>query len=440
MRYISAVPDLAHALPWPRRLAVLGSTGSIGRNALRVVEGAGEVSFPPCGGPAFRVEALAAGRNIALLAEQAGRWRPPYLAIQDATGESGVDALLRLLPRGYHPTVLTGPQGYAALAALEGVDMVLSAQAGAAGLRATVAAAAKGKTICLANKESLVLAGDLLRELCARTGAVILPVDSEHGALFQCLVGRRPDDVARLVLTASGGPFRGRDTAFLSTVRPENALRHPNWNMGAKITIDSATLMNKGLEVIEACHLYGVPVDAVDVLIHPQSLVHSLVEMKDGSLMAQLAVPDMRLPIALCLGWPLTPPRRMVGIHLLDLAKAGTLTFDRPDTAAFPCLDLARRALAGGRTVELNAANEVAVERFLQGDIAFTDIPALVRDALDHAERADRTDETGAGLAADTTNKADPATRCVPDVRAAVARIEALDAATRNRAARWHAR
>ena len=433
MRYISAVPDWDHALPWPRRLAVMGSTGSIGRNALRVAEGSTDVPFPPCGGPAFRIEALAAGRNIALLAEQAARWRPSHLAVQDETGDHGVDALKKLLPRDYHPTILAGPEAYAALAALDGVDMVVAAQAGAAGLRAAVAAAAAGKTLCLANKESLVLAGDLLRAVCARTGAVILPVDSEHGALFQCLIGRRSEDVARLVLTASGGPFRGRDRAFLATVRPEDTLRHPNWSMGAKITIDSATLMNKGLEVIEACHLYGVSVDEVDVLVHPQSLVHSLVELKDGSLMAQLAEPDMRLPIALCLGWPLTPPRDMVGIHLLDLAKAGTLSFERPDTNAFPCLDLARRALAAGRTVELNAANEVAVERFLRGDLAFTDIPELVRHILDDAEGADAADGGAPSGPAPTPSGS------TDDIAATLARLEALDAATRNRAARWHA-
>lgn len=452
MHYISAVPDEAHALPWPRRLAVMGSTGSIGRNALRVAEGTDKMPFAP--GGAFRIEALAAGRNIALLAEQAARWRPSYLAVQDDAGEYGVDALKKLLPRGYHPVILSGPEGYAALAALDSVDMVVAAQAGAAGLRAAVAAAAAGKTLCLANKESLVLAGDLLRALCARSGAVILPVDSEHGALFQCLIGRRPGDVARLWLTASGGPFRGRDRAFLATVRPQDALRHPNWSMGAKITIDSATLMNKGLELIEACHLYGVSVDEVGVLVHPQSLVHSLVELKDGSLMAQLAEPDMRLPIALCLAWPLTPPRAVVGISALDLARAGTLSFERPDTDSFPCLDLARRALTGGHTVELNAANEVAVERFLRGELAFTDIPELVRHILDNAEGktpeadngapgADHAAGAGAPLSSDLKLGLSPdfpaSGPSSPELSLALARIEALDAATRNRAARWHA-
>lgn len=446
MHYISAVPDEAHSLPWPRRLAVMGSTGSIGRNTLRVAEGAAKaVEGLPCTpGGAFRIEALAAGRNIALLAEQAARWRPAYLAVQDESGEHGVDALKKLLPRGYHPVILAGPEGYAALAGLDSVDMVVAAQAGAAGLRAAAAAAAAGRTLCLANKESLVLAGDLLRALCAKSGAVILPVDSEHGALFQCLIGRRPEDVARLWLTASGGPFRGRDRAFLSTVRPEDALRHPNWSMGAKITIDSATLMNKGLELIEACRLYGVCADEVGVLVHPQSLVHSLVELKDGSLMAQLAEPDMRLPIALCLAWPLTPPRAVTGIAALDLAKAGTLSFEQPDTDTFPCLNLARRALDEGLTVELNAANEVAVERFLRGELAFTDIPELVRHILDSAKdtKAEDTVDTaasGADNGAPPDLKPGPPGLSPSELSLALARIEELDAATRNRAARWHA-
>lgn len=438
MRYISAIPDQAHALPWPRRLAVMGSTGSIGRNALRVAEAAAHTEGPAhWGGEPFRVEALAGGRNIALLAEQAARLRPPYLAVrdrEDASGRYGVDTLKKLLPRGYRPTILSGPEGFAALAALDSVDMVLSAQVGAAGLRATAAAVAAGKTVCLANKESLVLAGTLLRDLCARTGAVILPVDSEHGALFQCMTGRTPADIARLVLTASGGPFRGWDKSALAAVRPQDALKHPNWSMGAKITIDSATLMNKGLEVIEACHLYGMPVDAVDVVVHPQSLVHSLVALRDGSLIAQLAVPDMRLPIAASLAWPDVPPRAVVGIDLLDLAKAGTLSFEQPDADAFPCLELARRALAAGRTVELNAVNEVAVERFLNGGIRFTDIPELVRHVLDEAD-ASAPAAGGPAPSPDIPASSAPA----ETAKLAVAAIEALDAATRNRAALWHA-
>ncbi len=407
--YISRLTAPAPA--WPRRLAIMGSTGSIGRNALRVVE-----SQPD----AFVVAALAAGRNLTLLAEQAARWRPPYLAIQS---EADVDALRRLLPTGYGPVILSGPSGYERLAALDGkdgADMTLSAQSGAAGLRATVAAAAAGKIVCLANKESLVVAGALLRAVCARSGAVILPVDSEHGALFQCLAGRRPGDVARLILTASGGPFRGRSKDDLRRVTPGDALRHPNWSMGAKITIDSATLMNKGLEVIEACHLYGMPPDAVDVLVHPQSIVHSLAEFCDGSQLAQLAAPDMRLPIAATLFWPDMPKRPI--IPLLDLAKAGTLTFEAPDNEAFPCLGLARDALATGRAVELNAANEVAVACFLAGDIGFLDIPALVADAVQAAPPRHDADPLPGG-----------------DVEAALLALEARDTSARRRAERWHA-
>lgn len=428
MRYISAIPGKADALPWPRRLAVMGSTGSIGRNTLHVV-----TSWPQ----KFTVTALAGGRNIALLAEQAARWRPAYLAILDepcesaktSGADSAVDALKKLLPRHYQPEILTGPDGFATLAALDMVDMVLSAQVGAAGLRATVAAARAGKTICLANKESLVLAGPLLRAICADTGAVLLPVDSEHSALFQCMMGRQPDDIARLVLTASGGPFLGKARAFLRHVRPQNALQHPTWNMGAKISIDSSTLMNKGLEIIEACYLYDMPVEQVDVVVHPQSIVHSLVELKDGSLMAQLAQPNMRLPIAASLAWPEMLDNNTTGIALLDLTKAGTLSFETPDAEAFPCLDLARRALATHRTVELNAANEVAVARFLAGDIGFMDIPALVAAALDFTEIQDH---PGQAMHSTPVHSAQ-------DVDATLAALETLDTATRNRAALWHA-
>ena len=340
-------------------------------------------------------------------------------------GPHGIDALTALLPSDYHPEIVFGQKGYAALAAMDDVDMVLSAQVGAAGLRATVAAAAAGKTVCLANKESLVLAGKLIRNLCRRTGAVILPVDSEHCALFEGMVGRRACDISRLVLTASGGPFRTRDAEFLKTVRPEDALHHPNWSMGAKITIDSATLMNKGLEIIEACHLYQMPVQDVIVVVHPQSVVHSLVELSDGSMMGHFAVPDMRVPIAACLSWPYLLDGKVTGIRKLDLTAIGTLTFEEPRLDLFPCLDLARRALAEGHTVELNAANEVAVSRFLAGDIRFTDIPALVRDVLDDASDKQLFTLDDGDLSA--------------QVARAVESVEATDAATRRRAEAWQA-
>ncbi|MDD4702616.1 MAG: 1-deoxy-D-xylulose-5-phosphate reductoisomerase [Desulfovibrio sp.] len=348
-------------------MVILGSTGSIGRSALAVVESHSQ---------AFRIEGLACARQVERLAEQAARWRPAHLAVLD---EEAAARLKPLLPKGYAPNILVGREGYATLAALPEAPTVLSAQVGAAGLDGTLAAALAGKVICLANKESLVLAGDLVRRLCACTGAVILPVDSEHNAIFQCLAGRG-QEVHRLILTASGGPFRGRSRDDLRHITPAQALKHPNWSMGAKISIDSATLMNKGLEVIEAYHLYGVPSDRIKVLVHPQSVIHSLVEFEDGTQLAQLGTADMRLAIASCLLWPRCLP---VGVPPLDLT-ATALTFHEPDTDVFPCLDLARQSLAlrGGRCVVLNAANEAAVELFLEGGCAFLDIPRLIEAAL----------------------------------------------------------
>lgn len=386
MNYISRIPGEGDALPFPRRLALMGCTGSIGGSSLRVLE-----AWQNSG--RFVVQALAAGRNIARLAEQAARWRPHWLAVLDRDGPTGINALRRLLPQDYHPEILSGPEGFAALASLDDVDMVLSAQSGAAGLRATAAAAAAGKFICLANKESLVLAGALIRRLCSLTGAVIFPVDSEHCALFESMLGRRSKDIAKLVLTASGGPFRSFGAEALRHVRAEDALKHPCWSMGAKITIDSATLMNKGLEIIEACHLYGVSAEDVEVVVHPQSIIHSLVELTDGSLIAQLAVPDMRVPLAAGFSWPYLLDGRVTGIEKLSLVKAGALTFEEPDTERFPCLNLARRAFAEGRTVALNAANEIAVARFLAGELAFMDIPVLVDDILTQTARMEEIPE-----------------------------------------------
>ena len=370
MRYITALPALSWEQERPRSVVLLGSTGSIGVNALKVIESCPE---------AFRVLGLAAGNNAQRLAEQASCHRPPFLAVRDAATAT---ALRALLPADYAPEVLVGPEGYATMAALPEASTVLAAQVGAAGLAAAMAAARAGKVIALANKEALVLAGDLLRATCATTGAVILPVDSEHNAIFQALAGREPEHVQRVILTASGGPFRGKDAAFLRQVTPEAALRHPNWSMGAKISIDSATLMNKGLEVIEARHLYGLPAERIGVLVHPQSIVHSLVEFTDRSLMAQMGTPDMRLPIAHCLNWPRCAP---VGAEPLDLARLGTLTFEEADLHSFPCLALARRTLdeGGSSAIVLNAANEVVVEAFLQRRIGFMDMPALIERAMD---------------------------------------------------------
>jgi 1-deoxy-D-xylulose-5-phosphate reductoisomerase len=418
MRYISNIPDEHDALPFPRRLALMGCTGSIGTSTLRVLKAWKDAHK-------FQIQALAAGHNITLLAEQASYWRPPYLGILEKDGVYGVNALRSLLPADYHPVIVCGPEGYAQLASLNDVDMVLSAQVGAAGLRATLAAASSGKNICLANKESLVLAGTLIRELCTRTGAVVLPVDSEHCALFEGMVGRKEHEISRLVLTASGGPFRTCDTAFLSTVRPQDALKHPNWNMGAKITIDSATLMNKGLEVIEACHLYQMPMDHVDVVIHPQSLIHSLVELTDGSMMGHFAVPDMRVPIAACLSWPYLLDGHVTGIQPLHLAAAGTLTFEEPRIDDFPCLQLARQAFLCGHTVELNAANEVAVARFLKENIGFTDIPKLVEELLAQCDSS---------VDFSLTDDLQASVKCILE------QLEDIDAATRRKAELWHQR
>ena len=365
--YISPLPQRADL---PRRLVLLGSTGSIGQSALKVVAEHEET---------FEVLALAGARNAVLLAEQAARWRPALLAVLD----DAVAAELRaLLPPDYAPDILVGPQAYVDLARLPEADMVLAAQVGAAGLPPALAAAQAGKLIALANKEALVMGGDLIRAACKATGASILPVDSEHNALFQGLAGHDPADVRRLVLTASGGPFRGCTATELTHVSREQALDHPNWSMGAKITIDSATLMNKGLEVIEAGHLFGLGLDGIEVVVHPQSIVHSLVEYEDRSMLAHLGPPDMRIAIAYCLAYPTRLP---LTLEPLDLAAVGRLTFEPPDLEAFPCLGLAYAAMraGGGAPAVLNAANEVAVEMFLAEALDFMDIPALVARALE---------------------------------------------------------
>ena len=357
----------------PRRVVLLGATGSIGVSALKVM-----AEHPD----RYVVAGLAGATNVQLLAEQAVRFRPPVLAVLDADRAA---ALADLLPDGYRPDILTGPAGYAALAAAPEADLVLSAIVGAAGLLPTLAAVAAGKVVALANKESLVLAGDRIRELAHISGAVILPVDSEHNALFQALGGPDLPDlplVERLVLTASGGPFRAAPSDVLAKVTPKMALAHPNWSMGPKISVDSATLMNKGLEVIEACRLYGLPSERVDVVVHPQSIVHSLAQLHDGSLLAHLGPPDMRVAIAYCLGFP---ERLSLSVPRVDLITLGALTFEAPRDADFPCLGLARQALAAGasHTVVLNAANEVAVARFLKGGLSFRGIAAAIAAALD---------------------------------------------------------
>jgi 1-deoxy-D-xylulose-5-phosphate reductoisomerase len=354
-----------------KQLAILGSTGSIGRSALAVVD-----AHPT----RLRVASLAAGDNAALLAEQAARYRPGLVAL------SSGDAADRFRAAGgTAPSLACGPEGLVAVATHPDADIVLCASSGTAALEAVLAAIDAGKTIALANKEVLVMAGALVTSAARRKGVAILPVDSEHNAIHQCLHGRRAGEIRRLILTASGGPFRDLPVDALETVGPDAALRHPTWQMGKKITIDSATLMNKGLEVIEAHWLFDVPADRIDVVVHPQSIVHSMVELSDGSVIAQLGVTDMRLPIQYACSYP---DRWHAALPRLDLVKAGRLDFQEPDHGRFPCLGLAYRALREGGTapVVLNAANEVAVASFLEGRLGFTAIPTLIERTLNAHE------------------------------------------------------
>jgi len=351
-----------------KHLAILGSTGSIGRSALAVVD-----AHPD----KLSVVALAAGDNDARLAEQVQRYRPAIVAM--ASGE-GIDRL-RAACGNSAPAMAQGNEGLIAVATHPAVDIVICASAGTAGLEAVLAAIDAGKTIALANKEVLVMAGALVMARAQQRGVSVLPVDSEHNAVHQCLHGRARTEVRRLILTASGGPFRDFSATALERVGPDEALRHPTWQMGRKITIDSATLMNKGLEVIEAHWLFGVTADQIDVVIHPQSIVHSLVELTDGSVIAQLGVTDMRLPIQYACSYP---ERWDGALPTLDLTRAGRLEFLAPDYDRFPCLGLAYRALRAGDTfpVVLNAANEVAVETFLDGKLGFTSIPRVIERTM----------------------------------------------------------
>jgi 1-deoxy-D-xylulose-5-phosphate reductoisomerase len=351
-----------------KRIAILGSTGSIGRSALAVID-----AHPN----RLSVAALAAGENAELLAEQIAKYRPEVVAM--ASG-SAIDRLRAGLPAGVS-VAGSGREGLVAVATAADVDIVLCASSGTDGLEAVLAAIEHKKTIALANKEVLVMAGGIVTEAARRHGALILPVDSEHNALHQCLHGRPASDVRKLILTASGGPFRGRTSSELLGVSAEQALRHPTWRMGRKITIDSATLMNKGLEVIEAHWLFGARADQIDVLIHPQSVVHSMVELTDGSIIAQLGVTDMQLPIQYAFSYP---ERWAAPLPPLDLATAGRLDFEVPDTAAFPCLRLAYRALDAERSlpVVLNAANEIVVARFLEGRLGFPSIAHVIEETM----------------------------------------------------------
>jgi 1-deoxy-D-xylulose-5-phosphate reductoisomerase len=368
--YISPLNKAAAMEDSGRALTVLGSTGSIGRNVLDVAARSDRE---------FRIVGLAGGENTALLAQQADRWRPRVLGVK---AQRHARELEDILPRGYRPDIAVGESGYVSMAEDTEPDLVVSAQVGAAGLAPTLAAVRSGHVVPLANKESLVLAGPLLREACSGSGACILPVDSEHNALFQAMAGHEGKEVAELVLTASGGPFFGRDEGFLDRVTPRQALDHPNWSMGAKISIDSATLMNKGLEIIEAHYLFGLPQERIRVLVHAESIVHSMIEYCDGSFLAHLGIPDMRIPIAYCLSYP---GRLRLELPRLDLVRLGSLSFAEPDTELFPCLDLARQALRSGPShpVVLNAANEKAVEMFLEERIGFRDIARINGWALE---------------------------------------------------------
>ncbi|MDO9515631.1 MAG: 1-deoxy-D-xylulose-5-phosphate reductoisomerase [Syntrophales bacterium] len=353
-----------------KTISILGSTGSIGVSTLDVI----------AGNPSrFKVVALSAGRNLALLKRQIEIFQPEMVSVIDS---DHAYQLGEILDRPLAVKILSGEAGCAEVASYRGVDMVVSAIAGAAGLSPTMAAIDAGKDIALANKETMVMAGGLVMDRASSRGVKIVPVDSEHSAIFQCLAGNNRREVRRLILTASGGPFFNLPVERFADIRLEDALRHPNWEMGRKITIDSASMMNKGLEIIEAMWLFGIDREQIDVCIHPQSIVHSMIEYIDGSVIAQMGVPDMKGPISYALAYP----ERIPGaLPCLDLCTIGTLEFLPPDPVRFPALDLAYGAAGKGGTAPavLNAANEVAVEAFAGGEIGFGDIPLLVKEVLE---------------------------------------------------------
>ena len=372
-----------------QRVAILGATGSIGASALDVL-----ARHPD----RMRASVLAAGTRVDDLVALCRTHRPDHAVIADTAAYTALRGGLR--DAGLDTEAHAGPEALDALVGGDACDTVVAAIVGAAGLSSTLAAARAGKRLLLANKESLVLAGALLMQAAQAHGATIVPIDSEHNAIFQCLAGNPGEVPERITLTASGGPFRGWKREALAAVTPAQAVAHPKWSMGPKISVDSASLMNKGLEVIEAHHLFGVPGERIRVLVHPQSLVHSLVDFADGSTLAQLGLPDMRTALAVGLGWP---GRIASGVPALDLlAEGGRLDFAPPDLDAFPCLALAFRALQAGATAPavLNAANEEAVSAFLQGRIGFLSIPDIVAHALD-TMRTPAADSIDTLLAAD---------------------------------------
>jgi len=349
-----------------KQLSILGSTGSIGVNALNVVR-----SYPDH----FRIKYLSAYTQADVLIRQALEFKPAAVVIGDTQAAAQVRQALPGIE------VLSSRSGLLELAARDDVDIMLNGIVGSAGMEPTIRSITAGVTVALSNKESLVMAGDLINRLLEQQGSQLLPVDSEHSAIWQCLAGEQPEDIKRLIITGSGGPFRKTPAEQFSAITVEQALQHPNWSMGRKITIDSATLMNKGLEVIEAYWLFHLPVEQLEIVIHPQSIIHSMVEFVDGSVKAQLGLPDMKIPIQYALSYPRHFPQAW---EQLDLTTIGTLTFEKPDPEKFQCLQLALYALKAGGSmpVVLNVANEQAVYRFLAGEIAFTAIPELIARAM----------------------------------------------------------
>lgn len=360
-----------------KKILVLGSTGSIGLNTLELVR-----SFPD----RFEISGLSTNCKIDLLEKQIDEFKPKSVVVGDKLKAEELKKII-----GNKCEVLSGENGLLEISSRGNYDIFVSALVGFAGLAPTINAIKLKKRIALANKETLVAAGELVKNLCAESGVEILPVDSEHSAIFQCLVGENKNDISKIILTASGGPFLNKQKSELENVSVEEALNHPNWKMGNKITIDSATMMNKGLEIIEAYWLFNLPKEKIDVVIHPQSIIHSMVEFNDGSLKAQLSTPDMKLPILYALSYP---ERISYGGVKTDLKKIGRLTFFEPDFDKFECLKLAYDVIEEGGTSPcvLNAANEIAVEKFLSGKIKFTQIPDLIKDALNTVDKKPETD------------------------------------------------
>ena len=374
-----------------KRISILGSTGSIGRNTLNVIDslqGAIEVIY------------ITARKNVDLLVQQALKYRPSAVGIIDKEAAKIVENRLA----GEQISVLAGRSGLLDIAARDDVDIMFNGLVGSSGMEPTLSALHAGVDVALSNKESLVMAGDLINREKLKTGTTLFPVDSEHSAIWQCLVGEKLDDVRRIILTGSGGPFRARDVNTFSDVTVEEALNHPNWDMGNKITIDSATMMNKGLEVIEAHWLFGLEPNLIDIVVHPQSIIHSMVEFVDGSVKAQLGVPDMKIPIQYALTYPDHYPADW---EALDLPAVGELTFEKPNLEKFPCIRLAYSALEKGGTcpVVLNVANDEVVAAFLNDHIPFTQIPQLIEEALDQHEWLENPDlDTISAISQWTTN------------------------------------